>query len=350
VAFCILCAGAGSQARDDGKHLTSEVRREAIRRAQVWQPTDIPATDVIAGPQGEGAFELDQTLGCTFVKRQASGHTPKFFCMLNPNEEIKVKYGRDNGEVFAEVAATRLFWALGFGADRMYSVRVICRGCPFDSLGQSRRRVSEADEVFDPAAVERKMPGRTMETHADSGWVWSELDIVDESAGGAPRAHRDALKLLAALVQHSDSKAEQQRLICLPGAEDEKGTCRTPFMFVSDLGQTFGRANLFNQDSVGGVNLKKWASTPVWKQPELCVANLSKSITGTLEHPRISEEGRQFLASLLTQLSDQQIHDVFDAAQISLRSGDPRRSGTIEEWVTAFTQKRDEIVHRTCPS
>src|SRR5207253_9834313 len=138
------------------------------------------------------------------------------------------------------------------GADRMYSVRVICHGCPFDEMGEPRRSL-DVDAVFDPAAIERKMSGRTMETHSNSGWAWPELDLVDEAAGGAPRAHRDALKLLAAFVQHTDSKAEQQRLICLSDP-DEGGACPDPFMLISDLGQTFGRANVFNRSAPGSVN------------------------------------------------------------------------------------------------
>src|SRR6185369_9120894 len=108
------------------------------------------------------------------------------------------------------------------------------------------------------------------------------------------------------------------RLVCLPGPPDDDGTCRQPLMLVGDLGMTFGRANAFNRDSTGSVNLEKWASTPVWKDPAACIANLSKSMTGTLKDPHISEDGRQFLAGLLAQLSDQQIHGLLDAARISL--------------------------------
>jgi len=343
----ILPAGA----HKPRKHLSQAARQEYIRRAQVWRPRDISATDVKVGPTGKGAFDSSQPIRCTYRKRPMSGHTPKFTCVVGLDDEVKVKYGRENGEVFAEVAATRLFWVLGFGADRMYSVRVICRGCPFDSQGEPRHP-SEGDVVFDPAAVERKMPGHTMESNTDSGWTWPELELVDERVGGAPRAHRDALKLLAAIVQHTDSKAEQQRLVCLTEHDDEDGedgVCAKPFMLISDLGMTFGHANWLNRDAPGSVNLEKWASTPVWKDPAHCIAHLSRSGTGTLENPRISEEGRAFLADLLTQLSDQQIRDVFEVARMPLRSSDPRRSGTIDEWADAFRRKRAEVVQHSCP-
>src|SRR5258706_195042 len=91
------------------------------------------------------------------------------------------------------------------GAERMYPVRVICHGCP---------PAIRLDT--DIASVQRKMPGTDLEIAHVTGWAWSELDLVDPAVGGAPRAQRDALKLLAALLQHTDSKPEQQRLMCRP--------------------------------------------------------------------------------------------------------------------------------------
>src|SRR2546428_7407070 len=150
-------------------------------------------------------------------------------------DEVKVKYGRDNGEVYGEVAATRLLWALGFGADRMYPVRVVCRGCPPDPKRNPRDRRDEM--VFDPAAIERKMSGKALETRPDSGWAWPELDLIDEAAGGAPRAQRDALKLLAVFMQHTDSKPAQQRLMCVSEHAPAEGEpCPQPFMMLNDLG------------------------------------------------------------------------------------------------------------------
>jgi hypothetical protein len=80
--------------------------------------------------------------------------------------------------------------------------------------------------------------------------------------------------------------------------------------------------------------------------------NVPRSFTGTLENPLISEDGRRFLAVLLGQLSERQIRNLFEAARIQLRLRNPAdvSSGfaTIEEWVSAFKQKRAEIVQRRC--
>ena len=209
--------------------------------------------------------------------------------------------------------------------------------------------------MFDPAAIERKMPGEAFKP--DDGWSWKELDLVDEKAGGATRAERDALRLLAVFMQHTDTKPEQQRLLCLGESKADhagKGPmpCDRPFMMIQDLGVTFGRANKYNEGKPGSVNLAEWSKTPVWQDETACVGNLPKSATGTLENPSISEDGRRFLADLLTQLTDQQLYDLFEAARVTLRVRDPRdvKSGfpTIDEWVAAFKQKRSQIVDRHC--
>ena len=88
-------------------------------------------------------------------------------------------------------------------------------------------------------------------------------------------------------------------------------------MYMHDVGLTFGRATKLNQNSIGSMNLVEWSGTPVWKDTAGCVGNLPKSVTGTLFDPPISEQGRQFLADLLVQLSDDQLRGMFEAARVT---------------------------------
>jgi hypothetical protein len=180
------------------------------------------------------------------------------------------------------------------------------------------------------------------------------VDLVDERRGGAPRAHRDALKLLAVFIQHTDTKPQQQRLVCVGRVNGEAATaanCRQPFMMLNDLGVTFGRANPMNKNS-NGMNYVLWAATPIWKDGATCTGNLPKSFTGTLDDPVIGEEGRAFLANLLMQLSDSQIRALFEAARVHLRLRDPGKASsglaTVAEWTDVFKRKRAEIVDRRC--
>jgi hypothetical protein len=338
----VVLATVGAASMQKGK-VTPADRQDVIRRAQVWAPTDVPAMDLRAGPAGPKAFEPNQLVECDYVDKSLNGKSPKFACAVAPGDEVKVKYGADNGEVFAEVAATRLLWALGFAADAMYPVRINCHGCPEKFTGKPTK--DKPPILVDPATIERKLPGHTIEVKQDSGWEWSELDLIDETAGGAPRAQRDALRLLAALIQHTDNKAEQQRIICPKSdANAGTGTCAAPVMMINDLGLTFGHANTFNSNSSGSVNFEDWSRTKVWADSKSCAAELKKSMTGTLDHPVISEAGRKFLADLLAQLTDQQLHDLFDVSRFAARGH------SVDEWVDAFKHKRDEIVTRTCPA
>ena len=332
-------------------------RMDAIRRAQVWTKTNVSAMDIKAGPQGEGAFAPEATVNCEWVDKKMTGRSPKFTCVIPPDDEVKVKYGPDNGEVYAEVAATRLLWALGFGADRMYPVKVVCKGCPAEAVGT------------DIAAIERKMDGTEIESDIETGWAWRELDLVEPDKGGAPLAHRDALKLLAVFLQHTDSKAVQQRLLCLDPTEKpaagaksddkdkdkdkdkpkgDKGACKEPFMLVQDVGLTFGHATKSNGSGTSA-SFSEWSAAPIWKDRDRCVGNMVKSMTGTLKNPVISEEGRKFLADLLRQLTDQQLRDLFEVARFGRRTVPDQPAATIDQWVDAFKKKRTEIVDHVCP-
>ena len=340
VAVGVLAYGpaVSTQARE-------ESRGSLIARSKVWFPTDIPSMNLLAGPPEPGAFALGETITCDYFEKDMSGRSPKFACKTADGEELKVKYGGTNGEVYAEVVASRLLWALGFGADRMYSVRVICKGCPEEIGGIAR---ANGDRILDPAAVERKFG-----EEISGEWTWAELDKISEEAGGATKAQRDALKLLAVLLQHSDSKPVQQRIVCLDQPAPKDGArCATPMMMINDLGITFGRGNTWNQQPTGSMNLAEWKSVPVFVGATGCIGNLEGSFTGTLKEPVISEEGRQFLSDLLMQLSDAQLRMMFEAARVELRPRAPEsgRSGfpSVNEWVDVFKQKRAEIAARRC--
>ena len=344
VAICCTAA-AHAQKKDPYKNVDGDVRLKALRYAQVWMPSDIASKDLKTGPAGKGSFEPGATVKCDYVEAKQTG-TPKFDCAISPDDTIRVKYGEENGEIYSEVIASRLLWALGFGADHVYPVTVVCTGCPADPMKSHKR--GDGTRTFRAAVIERKFAGDEIELHKDSGWGWVELTFVDQTSGGAPLAHRDALKLLAAFIQHTDTKPQQQRLVCL---DREKGlkpaedrTCANPFMMINDLGKTFGKASMFNSDRPSAVNLKEWSSAPVWKDDEGCVAYLPKSMTGTLEHPKIGEAGRKFLSGLLAQLSDQQLRDMFEAGRVTQR--DP--SASVDDWVMSFKKKRDELSSRSC--
>ena len=333
--------------------LTPDQRAAALRSARVWRPpsTPIGRASLDRNPPDSDVLEEDATVECRMVVRGMGGTTPKFDCELPTGEVIRVKYGRGNPELPAEIAATRLLTVLGFGADRMYVVkRIRCAGCPKFPF-QALKCLAETGmdtacfgggvdfstrNDFDHVSVERRLEGRRLEATADQGWAWFEIDKVDEKAGGSPRAHVDALKLLAVFIAHWDNKAENQRLLCLPGGDLPDGACTTPLAILQDLGASFGPTKL---------DLHNWRSTPVWTEPRSCVVSMETLPWGgaTFPRQRISEAGRQFLLSLLDQLSTDQLKDLFAAARVELSEGVTAESRHPAAWAAAFQDKVRQI-------
>jgi hypothetical protein len=320
------------------------LRDDALARARVWRPPPVPVERANLRDAPPGDFQPTDELVCRFFPRPSEGRTPKFQCVLPGGDVIKVKYGRGNRERLAEVAGTRLALALGFGADDMIVVRrVTCWGCPaypypklpwLDALLADSGRAS----TFDHPVVERTFPGREIVAGAQEGWSWDELAKVDESRGGGTRAERDALRLFAVFLHHWDSKARNQRLVCLPGGERPDGTCTAPFALIADFGATFGPRR---------ADVAAWGARPVWDDPLTCAVSMRDLPYGggTFPDLRISEEGRVFLAQLLGRLRTEQVRDLFTAARFGETTGGP-----VEPWVRAFEDRVQQITDRgPCP-
>src|SRR6202022_2925678 len=102
------------------------------------------AMDLRTGPTGHISFKPNEMVICDYVeKKHLPGTTQKFNCRLMNGEVVKVRYGAENGKVQGDVIASRLLWALGFGADRLYPVRVTCRGCSADPWGKREKVAGE---------------------------------------------------------------------------------------------------------------------------------------------------------------------------------------------------------------
>lgn len=338
--------------------LSVSERRALLDRAQVWRDIDTASLDLLAGPRADDGFAYDELVTCAFhfPDEPVDGMTPKFECELPDGDVVKVKYGETNGEVFAEVAGTRLFWALGLAVDRMYPVRVNCLNCPADPylVSSSEWRFGKPGNVrarlFDVAAIERKIDGESVEVDDYDGWSWRELEAIADNDVGAPRAHIDALKLLAAFVQHVDSKPDNQSIVCPERriGKDAEGneTCSEPLLVVKDLGSTFAAASKLTFPKM---KLASWRSARLWRNKATCQANLTSSIVGTLSHPTVSEAGRAFLAERLGKLSDRQLRDLFTAARVERwKDTIDGRQATPDDWVRVFKDKRAELTGHRC--
>lgn len=329
--------------------VSSEQKQALVRRARVWSPVEVEKMDLLRGPEGPGARAPLEKISCKYEEKDPlkpiGGHSPKFPCHDAAGDRLKVKYGSSNPEVYAEVAATRLFWALGFPAERMYSVRILCDNCPPDPFKGDGPR---AERLFEPATVQKRQKGEPVWVTKDEGWTFDELDKIDEKRGGSSRAEVDALKILAAFVNHADNTPNQQTLLC----PDGDAACAKPVMYVNDLGGTFGGREAF-------VSFKDWSRRKsLWKDPKACVLDFTGKAEG-YKDPKVSEAGRALIAGLLSRLSDAQIRDLFTAARFDLlaRNGRPivgadgkARPVTVDDWVSEFKRRREQISSAKCSS
>src|SRR4029077_1588285 len=182
-------------------------RLEAMHAASIFSAKAVAETAVLEGPeQDRKQFQLhyNDKVICDFAGpgSQMGGKTPKFSCKITrvesadgavqtltpemDEEAVKVKFGADDNEVYAEIAATRLMWALGYYADAWYPVRVECNNCPENPVSGSG---PAGTRMFDPATIVRKYPGHKMYENGNEaqGWSWKELD----TANGRPTYERD---------------------------------------------------------------------------------------------------------------------------------------------------------------
>jgi hypothetical protein len=358
IVFALAGCSNGSAERvvraNDNTHavVSAEARERALASAMVWRLPEVPIPEATLGDSpSRNRTPGSDPVSCRFVPQEVGGTTPKFYCELPDGEVVKVKYGRNNPELAAEVAATRLLSALGFGADTMVRVSAVqCYGCPafpFQALRcHSRTELTnlclvgsgnyERAVFFEPAVIERRVEGTRIESFKNQGWAWYELDRIDPASGGSPRAHVDGLRLMAAVLAHWDNKSENQRLICTRSPEACASSPAPSLALMQDLGATFGPTKL---------DLMNWRRVKVWQDPRACRVSMKQLPYqgATFPDVHISEEGRRFLLTLLEQLSPSQVRELFTGSGITAFDGVAGEARDPEAWNAVFFDKVRQV-------
>jgi hypothetical protein len=331
--------------------VTPEERFAYVSRAIVWEPPHIAKLTAESIRMGEPAsLKPDEQISCTYLRKshkELGGLTPKFECETRDKKTYRIKYGM---KAHTTVVTSRLLWALGFGASISTPVHVTCDGCSADPW--NKPDPIQGKTTFIEAVVQEMKPGKeiTITGLAEVGFSWKkDLPLVSHNNGGATRAQLDALKLVAVLLQHGDSKPANQKLICRPQDYDaNENVCRQPYMYIYDLGKSLGSDGL----EVHPLNFEKWKHQSVFKGKTACIGNLQQNAgngSEGLTFPRISEEGRLFLAHLLSQFISDRSRVVAMFAVAHMDVADPRHSA--DDWADVFISKAQEIIHHTpCPN
>lgn len=315
---------------------------------------------------------------------------------LGEADEVKVKYGSGIGsqtDNYTEVASTRLLWALGFPADKMFTtMKTICFDCPSQDpfaqdFGNAPRKAG-SEFKFDHAVIEKKFDSKTIEDftrqkyHAErfknrsmswgySGWDFGQvqknlvpkikreltsaqtsgINLEDEFnkgfegsgttglSGALSRAvHFEALTLAASLIWHMSNDEHQHRLVCAKASITPDGLCGDPILVMQDVGSVFGGSGFLGKNSKG--DLKKWAGNSIFKDTKKCELNLK---LGTMGRAQLSTEGVRFFANLLNSLDDLRLRAIFKAARFDVMNGGGSGKVSIDAWISALKVKRAEI-------
>ena len=201
----------------------------------------------------------------------------------------------------------------------------------------------------------------------------------------------DALRTLAAFVQHGDRKPEQQRLVCVGDVDLRAGdihdlstgdgntfsvaalferpgatACSTPVAMIQDLGATYGSSGKITTRT-NKIHLESWSKRRVFKpavdeagkKAPACRLDITSAFTAgghANATAPVSEAGRSFLADQLARLSDAHIRALFEAARVDALGDkvawtDPKTGQVLQgldAWVAAFKQKREQVATARC--
>lgn len=277
-------------------------------KSVLWQsPHDLTTRNLTYGIGGEGDAPSGRV---HFTKEDRHGNSPKFDVRDEQGRKWKVKLGT---EARSETAATRLLWAVGYYTDEDYYVPTLdVEGLPQLKRGKQFQHGSQVSG----ARLELEPKG---EKH-EGNWKWRSNPFTGTR-------ELNGLRVMMCLVNNWDLKDENNSIKPEPKIGQD-------VYLVGDLGPTFGRAGRswtsdmskddprqFQRAKFITKKTDSYVDFNIAQHPPLLYAlNIVKPwrywqfyrLRWVGKH--IPKQDVQWIASLLGQLSDQQLHDAFASA------------------------------------
>jgi hypothetical protein len=259
-------------------------KKKAVPRGTpiLWQqPTDITSRNLYLGP---GGTDMRPDLRrITFIKEEKGGYSKKYEVRDGSGREWVVKIGK---EAQSETSAIRLLWGLGYVTEVNYlapQVTIPGKG------------------TFTNARFEAR-PDKWKRT---GEWKWKSNPFV-----GTPEFQ--GLKIMMALINNWDLKDSNNEMLQLRNGNGDE-----LWYIISDLGATFGHASttpLLWRFTRSRNNPKNYAKSKFLEKVkgDRVVLHFGGKNRGIMNDIRVNDA--QWVASLLSQLSDDQIRDAFRAA------------------------------------
>ena len=292
-----------SDKQDKKKEKDGEKASTQAKIQVMWEePADIKNRDLYYGIGGKtGAPELANTF--KFIQRRTTGTSEKMDVEDNLGRKWVVKFGP---EVRAEIAATRLLWAIGYHADQDYFVKQV----HIDGRGGfdvENVRFERDDDGY-------KSEGR---------WDWDANPLLGTR-------EFEGLKVMMALIKNWDLKDLNNKIV-RPGKK--LGDAGKLIYYVSDVGAALGNTgSAFNdiglfkdfpadraihyEEAKG--NPEAFTAEPFisgTQSGQVVLFSKRKRCQEILKGVRL--ESARWVGSLLAQLSDSQLRDAFRAGNFN---------------------------------
>jgi hypothetical protein len=261
----------------------------------LWQrPDNISSRDLFLGPGGE-VMRPDLSR-ITFIKEEKGGYSKKYRVRDGSGREWVAKIGK---EAQSETSAIRLLWGLGYFTEVNYLVpRVTIPGKGTFTNVRFEARPAQWDRGDE--------------------WKWKSNPFSRTS-------ELQGLKIMMALINNWDLKDSNNVIIKARGSNKL-------YYVISDLGATFGHASttpIFWRITRSRNNPANYAKSNFFEKVkgDRVVLHFGGKNRGLMKD--LTVQDAQWIASLLSQLSDQQLRDAFRAAnyspsQINLLAGEVR--------------------------
>ncbi|MCA1817445.1 MAG: hypothetical protein LC746_13835 [Acidobacteria bacterium] len=291
LAAALLCVAQGGEARAKSKKDKTPPRGVPV----LWRdPGAVSARDTFTGPaSGVTRASLRRV---TVIKTEEGGYSPKFRVRDAAGRTWVAKVGK---EAQSETAAVRLLWAVGYATEINYLL-------PCAHLRGAAKLPKDTERCEGDGFTNVRFEARPAGVKRAGEWKW------DKNPFTGTREFQ-GLKTLMVLINNWDVKDSNNVLL-----QTRRGGRSELDYVISDLGATFGKT--------GGLPVF-WRITRSRNDPE--GFSHDRFVEGVRDDGRVNfefqgkksgmfddvrVEDARWIGSLLAQLSDLQLYNVFRAA------------------------------------
>lgn len=310
-----------------------------------------PQVSCVYTPKTEEDFNgMTAKFDCTFTFVNKDGQTKE--------KTLKVKYepkkyaGGGHKEIPQAVIGTSLARLLGFNSTTYCPVDLTCKDCPSDNPWAQDKSSAPAMlgniVEFKNVVVESKIKGYKVEdsknqnnTKRPQGISFRDLNRYflrspDKNLLATMKAEREALTIWINFVVSGDADYHNNKLFCTnstkPATPQEIPKCLESIAVVNDYGNSMGYSN-----SDTRLQVSQFAKDALRGRGSDRTTTGASGNAGASNHP-ISDAGRLLFIQQANAITDAQLTDIFNLAQV-----DKVSDGNVNAWIQAFRKKVERM-------